>query len=204
MNEPSGEEGESPVSTVDEIQLTSKSTIVEAARQEDFEEELLADALPETSLEHVDECQERRVSATKRVSTTFAKRGSRPQSLAAAMAGQEQGFVEHAFFVLGNIIATFAPLILFASLLILSFVAAFGLFMRAEVDDAIFTSLVLRPATRLNKESNYVKERFGEGWESTLEVANAIATSGGKNVLTRKNALQTANFWSDLDLPRWG
>ncbi|MDA9173054.1 hypothetical protein N9O24_00560 [bacterium] len=204
MNEPpgEGEEGGSPVSAVDEIQLMNKSTIVEDARRLDSEEEELIDPVPETSLplEDVEEHEERRASTTKRVSTTFAKRGSRPQSLAAAMAGQEQGAVEHAFFVLGNLIATYAPLILLATLLVLSFVAAFGLFMRAEVDDAIFTSLVLRPATRLNKESSYVKERFGEGWETTLEVANAIATSGGKNVLTRKNALQTANFWRDLDL----
>ncbi|EGB04274.1 hypothetical protein AURANDRAFT_67307 [Aureococcus anophagefferens] len=200
MNEPP-EDGWGTSTTVDEVPLSNNSVVV--APPKGLEEEMLVGTEPEIRLENTHDegkCLSAKRASTKRASTTFAKRGSRPQSLAAAMAGQEQGVVEHGFFVLGNIIAIYAPLILLVSLLLLSFVAAFGLFMRAEVDNALFTSLVLRPATRLNKESNYVKERFGEGWETTMEVANAIATSGGKNVLTRKNALQTANFWRDLDL----
>ena len=50
------------------------------------------------------------------------------------------------------------------------------------------------------RETNYNVNRYDAGYASASEVTNAVADEGGKDVLTRKNLLQTARFWRDKDV----
>lgn len=68
------------------------------------------------------------------------------------------------------------------------------------VDSDLFDSLLLRPRTRLQRESDWVKAYEDSGFSSGSEAVNARATSGGKNILTRANLLQAVNFFEDADI----
>eukprot|EP00632_Arachnochrysis_sp_CCMP2950_P011806 CAMPEP_0185695622 /NCGR_PEP_ID=MMETSP1164-20130828/4630_1 /TAXON_ID=1104430 /ORGANISM="Chrysoreinhardia sp, Strain CCMP2950" /LENGTH=1438 /DNA_ID=CAMNT_0028362483 /DNA_START=33 /DNA_END=4349 /DNA_ORIENTATION=+ len=72
-----------------------------------------------------------------------------------------------------------------------------GLFATTKsiVDTDLFDSLLLRPRTRVQRESDWVSDHEDEGYSSGSEATNGRATRGGKNVLTRKNLEQVANFW---------
>ena len=125
--------------------------------------------------------------------------GQRPKSIHKAMVGGEQGVVEHLFFTLGEGIGRWA--LTFALLTVVGCAGlTSGVFLKGKVDTELFNSLVLRPRSRMQRETNYNVNRYDAGYASQSEVTNAVPSSGGKDVLTRKNLLQSAKFWRDKDV----
>ncbi|KAH8065808.1 Histidine phosphatase [Aureococcus anophagefferens] len=70
----------------------------------------------------------------------------------------------------------------------------------ADVDPRTHRSLPHLETSRMQRETNYNVNRYDAGYASASEVTNAVADEGGKDVLTRKNLLQSARFWRDKDV----
>ena len=68
------------------------------------------------------------------------------------------------------------------------------------VDTDLFGSLMLRPRTRLQREAGWVDKFRDDGYNGGGIYTNVRATRGGKNMLTRKNLLQVANFFADAQI----
>jgi len=75
-----------------------------------------------------------------------------------------------------------------------------GLFVSSRTDTDLFGSLILRPGTRLNRESKKTDWHLVEGYETQSEATNARSTKGSSNVLTRKHIVQMANFYRHKDV----
>mmetsp|Transcript_14823 Transcript_14823/g.46626 ORF Transcript_14823/g.46626 Transcript_14823/m.46626 type:complete len:1421 (-) Transcript_14823:400-4662(-) len=75
---------------------------------------------------------------------------------------------------------------------------ASGMVVRDKIVNVdLFESLLLRPGTRLQRESDWVGKYEDVGYSSGSEATNGRATRGGKNVLSRKNLLQLVGFYRD-------
>ena len=154
-------------------------------------------AAEETTRESLDPGMDEMYGGRRSFSVSPA--GQRPRSIHGAMGGGEQGIVEHLFFTLGEGIGRYA--VAFTLLTICGCAAlTSGIWLRGSVDTELFNSLVLRPKSRMQRETNYNVNRYDAGYASASEVTNAVADEGGKDVLTRKNLLQTARFWRDKDV----
>ena len=154
-------------------------------------------AAEETTRESLDPGMDEMYGGRRSFSVSPA--GQRPRSIHGAMGGGEQGIVEHLFFTLGEGIGRYA--VAFTLLTICGCAAlTSGIWLRGSVDTELFNSLVLRPRSRMQRETNYNVNRYDAGYASASEVTNAVADEGGKDVLTRKNLLQTARFWRDKDV----
>jgi len=79
-----------------------------------------------------------------------------------------------------------------------------GMFVASKSDTDLFGSLVLRPGSRLERESKNTKKRLEEGYDLGSEATNGRATRGGKNVLTRKNMKQAIDFFRAKDVGNVG
>ena len=87
-----------------------------------------------------------------RRSFSVSPAGRRPRSIHGAMGGGEQGIVEHLFFTLGEGIGRYA--VAFTLLTICGCAAlTSGIWLRGSVDTELFNSLVLRPKSRMQRET---------------------------------------------------
>lgn len=101
---------------------------------------------------------------------------------------------------LGYVVSRAPALTLFVVVAVALSLAS-GLFVKdGIVDGNLFDSLLLRPGTRVQRESDWVTKYEDDGYASGSEATNCRATRGGKNLLTRKNLLQNYRFWRDADV----
>jgi len=152
-----------------------------------------------SALTESEEREESVLGLNKQSSFILSPRGSRPPSIHAAAGGAEQGAVEHAFYTLGLGIGRWAGLFLSVTALACAGLTA-GIVLRGKVDTDLFGSLVLRPKSRMQRETTYNRNRYDVGFNTASEVTNGVATRGGKDVLKRENLLQSARFWRDKDV----
>eukprot|EP00635_Sarcinochrysidales_sp_CCMP3193_P013522 CAMPEP_0118910582 /NCGR_PEP_ID=MMETSP1166-20130328/12657_1 /TAXON_ID=1104430 /ORGANISM="Chrysoreinhardia sp, Strain CCMP3193" /LENGTH=1419 /DNA_ID=CAMNT_0006850049 /DNA_START=89 /DNA_END=4348 /DNA_ORIENTATION=+ len=108
------------------------------------------------------------------------------------MGGQSMNGLERGFFLLGKTVGRFWYACLAATLAV--YVAlALGLWDGA-IEDDFFGYQVIKPRSRLQRETNYYESRVDEGYVGGSETVLAVSTESGKNVLNRKNLMQAADF----------
>ena len=110
-------------------------------------------------------------------------------------ADADRGPGERAFYWFGKNVVGKRPWLVLLVVAALFAALTTGLFVASKTDTDLFGSLVLRPGSRVDRESKNTHRKLVEGYESGSEATNARATRGGKNMLTRKNMKQAIAFY---------
>jgi len=123
---------------------------------------------------------------------------SSPEPPAELLSSKNRG--HRSFGRLGRMLAEY-PWLAIVFMVAVSGALSSGWFRDNLVNKKLFESLLLRPRTRLLRETERWNERENDGYASTNEATNGQATRGGKNVLTRKNMAQVYRFFRDARVP---